>query len=959
MAIAEVMGRRFVQYLKVTILLLITGAVFAGVFPTLALSTHEEDLKPAEVKSADLLDQSWCDQPLAENDPPALKSLSGIATHPLDPYWLAPLEEAGLTPAPPASADILLRRLHYVLTGLPPSPEEVETFLKSDDPLRYEKQVDKLLSSEQFGVHWARHWLDLVRWAETDGYERDRTKPHAWKYRNWVIDAFNSDMPYDRFLTEQLAGDELEDERVSTHIATGFLHLGIRNDESADTLQAVYTDFDSMLDTTCRSMLGISMGCARCHDHKGDPIPTRDYYRMLSFFERLKPYDQNIGNALNTENFTRELPSELGLRDFEAELESWKRSRTESLLEARHLIDEVKARWGTEAFAGAAEPLLEGRVLHLDFNTGDVPEAEIYDTIEFAEGREGSQALHLKGKGHLSIERPVANDFTIAFWFKSSTRGSGAEKDPRWFMGTGLVDGEINGVHNDFGISLIGSRIAAGTGNPETFVAGPKGITDDRWHHVCFTRQQSTGQIRLWIDGIEHLPYDERFSKGGTQPLTASDHLSIGRSPKGGNRFKGSLDELGFWNRVLSPTEILHLFQEGGFLPQYSKVVEERLGVPEAERLRAAESRILSMDKPSTDTEWVLSAQEIDLSRVKKSYVRIRGNASSPDESEELFPGFPEFLGGEKATISPPSDGETSGRRLALARWITSPDNPRTARVLANRLWQHVFGTPIVGTPNDFGVFGLPPSHPELLNAMARELIQNGWSMKYMIRQLVTSSAFRISGEHDQLAAELDPTNKLYWRFPGRRLSAEEIRDSVLAVSGNLNLAIGGTSVFPKLPAEVLSTSSRPGSAWPVGDAVPGAGLEDPNSMRRSVYVFVKRSLPHPLLVSFDLADTDTSCPVRFNTVQPTQALTLLNSEFSDRQARLFAERLNRESEDPRSKVRRALELVTQKQVSETMVDRHFEFLKKLQADHQLEETEALAVFCLATLNLNEFVHLD
>ena len=958
MASAEVMGKRFFQYLKVTTLLLITGTIFAGFLPSFALSTLEEDLKPAEVKSADLPDQPWCDQPLTENAPPVLKTLSGIATQPLDHYWLAPLEEAGLTPAPPASPEVLLRRVHYALTGLPPSPEEVASYLANSDPLRYEKQVDKLLSSEQFGVHWARHWLDLVRWAETDGYERDRTKPHAWKYRNWVIDAFNSDMPYDRFLTEQLAGDELEDERVSTHIATGFLHLGIRNDESADTKQAVYTDFDSMLDTTCRSMLGISMGCARCHDHKGDPIPTRDYYRMLSFFERLKHYDKNVGNALNTEHFTRKLPSELGIRDFEAELVSWKRNRTESLLEARQLIDEVKARWGSEAFAGAADSIKEGRVLLLDFNEGTPSETKIHDEIDFAEGREGSQALHLKGRGHLSIERPVANDFTIAFWFKSSAQGSGNENDLRWFLGTGLVDGEINGVHNDFGISLIRSQIAAGTGNPETFVAGPKGMTDDLWHHVCFTRQQSTGEIRLWIDGIEHLPYDEQFSKGGTQPLTDRNRLSIGRSPDGGSRFNGSLDELGFWNRVLTPPEILHLYQEGGFLPQYSKVVEERLGTPEAERLRAAESRVLNTDIPTTDTEWVLSAQEIEPSKVHKSYVRIRGNFHSKGE-EELFPGFPEFLGGGNATISPPSDGETSGRRLALARWITSPDNPRTARVLANRLWQHVFGTPIVGTPNDFGVFGLPPTHPELLNAMARELIQNGWSMKHMIRQLVTSTAFRISGEHDDLAAAIDPTNKLYWRFPGRRLSAEEIRDSVLAVSGNLNLATGGVSVFPPLPAEVLSTSSRPGSAWPVGDAVPGAGLEDPSSMRRSIYVFVKRSLPHPLLISFDLADTDTSCPVRFNTVQPTQALTLLNSDFSDRQARMFAERLNRESEDPRSKVRRALELVTQKQVSESMVDRHFEFLKKLQADHQLEEAEALAVFCLATLNLNEFVHLD
>ena len=957
MANSEPRYSRIFRHLKVVALLVMAWFIVTGIFPTLAETGNADEA--AEITVSPSGEEPWCDLPLEAKVLPELATLSDLVTRPIDHYWLAPLEEAGITPAPEAEADVLLRRLHYVLTGLPPSPQEVAAYLADEDPQRFEKQVDRLLASEQFGVHWARHWLDLVRWAETDGYERDRTKPHAWKYRNWVIDAFNSDMPYDRFLTEQLAGDELADERVSTHIATGFLHLGIRNDESADTLQAVYTDFDGMLDTTCRAMLGISMGCARCHDHKGDPIPTRDYYRMLSFFERLKPYDQNIGNALNTENFTRELPSELGVRDFEAELESWKRSRSESLLEVKHLVDEVKARWGEEAFAGAADGLNEGRVLQLDFDSPDSLQAESFGEIHFSEGRDESTALELKGNGHLSIPRPVAQDFTISFWFKSPHRGSGNENDPRWFMGTGLVDGEINGVRNDFGVSLVGTRIAAGTGNPETFVAGPKGMNDDRWHHVCFTRRQETGELQLWIDGITYLPYDERYAKGGTQPLTDPAELFIGQIHRGGAKYRGLLDDLSFWDRVLTSAEILNLSQGGGFLPDYSRVLEERLGTPEAERLRAAESRILNLKRPTTKKEWVLSAQEVDQAKIVKSYVRIRGNAAVPDKSEELVPGYPQFLGGGDATIVAPEDGESSGRRLALARWITDPANPRTARVLANRLWQHIFGSPIVGTPNDFGVFGLPPSHPELLNAMAQELIDSDWSVKHMIRQLVTSRAFRTSSVHDEISARIDPTNSLFWRFPGRRLSAEELRDTVLSVSGNLNLAVGGVSVFPRLPDEVLATSSRPGSAWPVGDVAAGVGLEDPSSMRRSIYVFVKRSLPHPLLISFDLADTDASCPVRFNTVQPTQALTLLNSEFSERQAKRLSMRLNREASDSRSKVRLALELVTQKRVPESMVDRHHDFLLKLQSEHSLDEEKAMTVFCLAALNLNEFVHLD
>ncbi len=916
------------------------------ILPAIATPLDEDDPSTTIEVIDTATEPAWCDVPVQMHDPPDLQIHSDLPRTMIDRYWLARLEEVGITPAPEAAADILLRRLHYVITGLPPTPEEVAAYIEDDDPRRFEKQVDRLLSSDQFGVHWARHWLDLVRWAETDGYERDRPKPHAWKYRDWVVDAFNSGMPYDRFLTEQLAGDEVSDERLSSHIATGFLHLGIRDDEAADPKQAIYNDFDSMLDTTCRTMLGISMGCARCHDHKGDPIPTRDYYRMLSFFEGLKPYDTNLGNAISTQNFTRRLPVDLGERDFEEELNSWRNLRSTDLREVRHLIDEVKARWGASAFAGADSSLQKGLVLKLDFNAAEMPNVEVIDEIGRGPGRNDTGALQLDGRGYLSIPRPVENDFSISFWFKTERRGAGNENDPRWFLGTGLVDGEINGIVDDFGISLLGSRISAGTGNPETFVSSPPGLNDNQWHHVCFTRDQTTGEISLWVDGFQYHP--EKGAVGGRQPLNSPDRLLIGQLLKGGARYHGLIEDICFWNRTLTPEEVLNQFLNGGFLPAYDEVVEQHLGTPEALRMRAAAERVLTSTPPTTEFVDVLSAQEV--TRPPASHVRIRGNFSVP--GERVTPGFPEFLGGEEAIIESPEDGQSSGRRLALANWITDPENPRTARVLVNRLWQHIFGNPIVDTPNDFGVFGLPPSHPRMLDAMAAELVENDWSVKHLIRQLVTSRAFRMSGEFDEKSSQIDPTNSLYWRFPGRRLSAEELRDSILAISGNLSLDLSGQSVHPPLPREVLSTASRPNDAW-------GGNPDDPLARRRSIYIYVKRSLPHPLLQAFDLADTDASCPVRFNTVQPTQALTLLNSDFSEIQAIRFSERLQREAKDPRSQVRRALELATQKQVPESVVERHFEFLMRLQKQHDLDDSKALMVFCLATLNLNEFVHID
>ncbi|HIC23819.1 MAG TPA: DUF1549 domain-containing protein, partial [Planctomycetes bacterium] len=347
----------------------------------------------------------WCDLPLTASEIPELTRLESRALSNIDHFWLSGLEQLGIEPAPEADSVTLLRRLHYVIAGLPPTPAEVESYLADSSPDRWESRVDQLLADPQFGVHWGRHWLDLVRWAETDSYERDRLKPGAWRYRDWVVNAFNSDMPYDQFLTLQLAGDEMEEESLDHHVATGFLHLGIRDDEPADPLQAVFDDLDGMLDTTCRSMLAISMGCARCHDHKGDPIPARDYYRMLSFFEGLKPYKTGGGNGINTGNFVRKLPVDLGTDDFDRSLEDWRRERSERLAEVRYLIQEVRERWGEQPLEEARAALWQGQVLHLDFDQQNQTVFEDRET-ERGEGYRG-KSLQLDQNDRLLIDRPV------------------------------------------------------------------------------------------------------------------------------------------------------------------------------------------------------------------------------------------------------------------------------------------------------------------------------------------------------------------------------------------------------------------------------------------------------------------------------------------------------------------------------------------------------------------------
>lgn len=496
--------------------------------------------------------QWWAYRPLQRPAVPTVRD-AGWGRNPVDAFVRAGLEARGFAPAPVADKHTLLRRLTYDLTGLPPTAAEIAAFLADESPDAWEKVVDRLLASPQYGVKWAQHWLDLVRYAETDGYERDRKKPFVWRYRDWVVDALNADVPYGEFVSRQLAGDELPEPKVADLVATGFYRLGVWDDEPSDPEQHRYDDLDGIADTTARGLLAISMGCARCHDHKKDPLTQREYHSFLAFFENVRPYDMTA----------RMVPVDGAKARFERALADYTSARDDAVASLRRA---AAAAWqGLDAATQAERTAAarRGRVAAFAGDRGSATElleddgragGRIVGQVVQVPGIVG-QALRFDGDDHVVLPRLVADSFTVSFFVRSDHRGAGQANDTRWFTGTGLVDGEVSGIVADWGIAWHGDgRVVAGTGDPETFVASGPGHHDGQWHHVAFTRDRASGRIALYVDGVACGE-----AVGSKRPLTAPDSLVVGRSRPGGRGFRGDLDELVFLDRALSSAEVATL----------------------------------------------------------------------------------------------------------------------------------------------------------------------------------------------------------------------------------------------------------------------------------------------------------------------------------------------------------------------------------------------------------------
>lgn len=847
-----------------------------------ALETNSP--KTVETKTTDSWEERanwWAYKPVRKDSPPKVAD-SGAAQHPVDAFLEQKRAEKGLRPNPPATKEQLARRAYYDLTGLPPSPEEVARFVADRSPDAWPKLVDALLAKPQYGEKWARHWMDVVRYAESEGFERDNEKPHIWRYRDYLIEAFNKDLPYDRFVIEQLAGDEIAAPTFESLAATGFLRLMQWDDEPSDRLQAKYDILADNVQMASEAFLGMTMGCARCHDHKKDPISQKDYYSFMSFFHGLRDYGP-----------TRNSPR-LWAPEADRERLNLEHNRKLAAMDAKYNRQrDILLEWYAKA-APANAPRRESVVL---VAARGGTENAWQHTAKEPPATWRSESFVPKD---WSIEDTTSARAGEAIWMRAKF---GLAEIPGDFF----LDLEYGG---DMDVFLNNTPVLQGYNLPE----GRRAI------------ELTQNFKRILHTGANYLTVRARAREAGTLPKVS---LHSGQSPV-------TLTERLLRGPKKSDLAELEKLAGGGDL----------LG-----NLKNANTAWLTEAARPVGTP--VSAASEDGANPAPLAIHRRGSPQNlGDPVEPAFPAVLTSKGAQLPPIKALATGKSSGRRLALANWLVQPDNPLVSRVAVNRIWQHHFGRGLAPTPNDFGRLGELPTHPELLDYLARTFVEKGWSLKAMHRLLLTSQAYQASSTGTQESISKDPENLLFWRYPMRRLTAEELRDSILSVSGVLLPKMFGPPVHPPLPRAVLETQSVPGRNWPAES--------EEETARRTIYVHVKRSLSVPLLSDHDQAPTDTPCAVRFTSTVSTQALGLLNSEFMERQSRLFADRLRREAgTDADAQIRHGLQLVLQRPPRDNEIALCRQTYEKLKNELHLSAETALQRFALIALNLNEFIYLD
>ena len=703
----------------------------------------------------------WSFQPVKSQVPPATRN-AGWARTPIDAFILSKLEAKQITPAVAADKVTLLRRATFDLTGLAPTPEQVAAFQADQSPQAFEKIVDRLLASPRYGERWGRHWLDLARFAESEGFKSDEARPNAWRYRDYVIESFNNNKPYDRFVQEQIAGDEIWPLSAEARVATGF-HRSYPDESNARNLmQRRQEILDDVTDTTGAVFMGLTYGCARCHNHKFDPILHVDYYRLQAFF----------ANTAADDHISMMSPDQTAV--FKQAKASWEEKTAPVRTQIAALLEPVKHR-NIQDYFEKYPPELQTMIL-----------------------------------------KPAAarNPYETQMWAKAKP-----------YLEMSDVD----------------------------------------------AARQLKGEQKKSYDGLK-------------AELDRFQDVDPGEFPEG-----MGMKDLG---GVAPATHVL------------------AVGVYNAPR-------------------------------------------------EQVQPGFLTLLDAKPASIAPLPN--STGRRTALARWLTEPQNPLTARVMVNRIWHYHFGRGIAGTPSDFGIMGERPTHPELLDWLASEFIKDGWNVKRMHKLIMLSAVYQQSSDFRSEAAEIDPNNRLLWAFNRQRLESEVIRDASLEVSGLLNLKSGGPSVYPELPEGMLT----PRGGWKVTKS------DDRN--RRSVYIFVKRNARYPMMEALDMPDTHESCSRREVTTTAPQALTMLNDKVALEWARALAGRALA-SPDP---VNRVFQLAYSRKPDGWEKDTVATFLEKqkkviaarvsagqplalpsaLPDGVEREFAAAFVDFCQMILNSNEFVY--
>jgi hypothetical protein len=780
-------------------------------------------------------------------------------SNPIDAFVLARLEREGLHPSPEADRPTLIRRVSLDLTGLPPTPAELEAFLGDTSHQAWEHVVDRLLASPRYAERMATRWLDAARYADTHGYQSDGERS-MWRWRDWVIDAFNRNMPFDQFTIEQIAGDMLPNATASQQIATGFHRNHRTNAEGGIVPEEFRVEYVAdRVETTSLVWLGLTMGCARCHDHKYDPIKQRDFYRMFAFFNNV-PEKGLVYNFGNDEPMMKAPTSDQSAKL--AELDAKVTAAEQAYVAVQPAIAHDQARWERHA----------AHQKKLDWSPHD---GLVVDR---------PQSVDLDGKTFVSAG-DVANfdyldPFTLAASIHpSAPNGAILTRVEDYFEGEGyglyLLDGKIR-LHIIKRWTDIGLRVE--TEDP---------VPLNEWTHVSATYDgyRNASGVRIYVNGKPQklkILFDDL-----NYPLGASDPFRIGGGGGPKLRFQGSIRDVKVFKRALSEAEagVLPLPQTIAELAaispaQRAKPQSDKLALCFLDRFANQEIRSVRQQMIAAAAERKRFYEAIptvmvmqDAPTLREAFILKRG--AYDNHGEPVTAGVPGFL--------PPFQKDWPDNRLGLARWLVSPDNPLTARVMVNRFWQMYFGTGLVKTVEDFGSQGEAPSHPELLDWLATEFVASGWNMKAIQKTIVMSLTYRQSSKVTHELWQRDSENRLLARGPRFRLPAEMIRDQALAVSGLLVEKTGGPSVKPYQPPGLWQElAGGRGYVQDHGDAL----------YRRSLYTYWKRTVAPPSMVNFD-APTRETCTVReVRTNTPLQALDLMNDVAYVEAARKLAERI-------------------------------------------------------------------
>lgn len=873
----------------------------------LSLSAREKALLIRWIEDGAVYKPHWAFMKPEMPDIPKVK-LKGFATNnPIDNFIFNKLQEEGLRPSPEAPKDLLLRRLSLDLTGLPPSVAQIDSFLRDNADDAYEKQVDRLLASPHYGERMATDWLDLARFADSHGYTVDRLRDMS-PYRDWVIRAFNSNQPYDQFLHWQLAGDLMPQPTKEMMIATAFNRNHQQNMEGGIVEEEFQTEY--VLDRTNTfgdAILGVTLSCARCHDHKYDPVSQKEYFQLFSFFNNVREAGQiSWDDAMPSPTIL--LPDEQ--KEKLISFMSNTISQQEKTVDERIVSDEAGFdRWlKSGEYHQLAKKAFANRLqAHYDFNKGkainlvtglDNSRMERDGTSDggapqFGPGHSGKGLalngdiwMHLKGVAVFRKSDP----FTISMWMKIPK-----DLDEGVLFHKSIAERLYNfrGFHlylKDDRLEL--SMAHAAPGNAITRLS-PAGVPRDRWINVAITYDGAAKAdgFRLYLDGseVKMETITDALTKDILFYSSEQAGLQIGGWYRGRGLTGGSVDDVLVYERELTPFEI----SVNAGKADWQAIVSKQPGQltnDEVSDLRryyfAAVSTLVLQAKKELQEARVALADSIE--RVpelmvmremvvpRKTFVLERGNYDAP--GEQVSPNTP------AAILNMPAD--LPRNRYGLAQWATHKDNPLTARVAINRYWQLLFGTGIVKTAEDFGNQGEMPSHPELLDWLAVTFRYSGWDVKKMIKLMVMSAAYRQDSKASKEAVEKDPENRLLSHGPAHRLTAEMIRDNALFASGLLNPAIGGKSIKPY----------QPEGLWSINSAVytPSAGTD---VYRRSLYVIVKRTVPNPTLSTFD-AGSRSYCIVRRQpTNTPLQALVTLNDPTFVEAAAVIGENIAREQD--------------------------------------------------------------